>query len=67
MPIPDNYDLWEAHEAKQEAALARCPVCENRGCGKRIQDDFYFYIDGEIFCEDCMQDKYMLRTEDYAE
>jgi len=63
--IPDNYDLWREHERRQEQMLARCPVCEK--CEKTIQDDFYFYIEDEILCEDCMQDRYMYRTEDYME
>lgn len=67
MPIPDNYDLWKSYEAQQEAKLARCPVCDNPRCRKRIQDDFYFYIGGEILCQDCMEDRYMYRTEEYME
>ena len=63
--IPDNYDMWERHERECEARLARCPECEK--CGKKIQSDFYFYIENEILCEGCMEDKYMRRTEDFME
>jgi formylmethanofuran dehydrogenase subunit E len=63
--IPDNYDLWARHDRECEEALNRLPVCDK--CKKRIQDDFYFYIEGEILCEKCMEDKYMRRTEDYME
>lgn len=63
--IPDNYDLWERYERENEARLGRLPLCEK--CKKRIQDEFYFYIEGEILCEECMQDKYMFNTEDYME
>ena len=55
------------HDREQEARLFRCPQCENRRCGKLIQDEFYFEIDGEVLCEGCMQDRYMRRTEDFGE
>lgn len=66
MGIPDNYDIWEAHEIEMEKRLARLPICENPKCKKRIQDDEYFEIDGEILCRDCMEDRYMKYTEDYC-
>lgn len=61
--IPDNYDQWEAHDRYKESLLERLPVCDE--CGKRIQDDMYFDIDGEILCEKCITYKYGRRTEDY--
>lgn len=63
--MPDNYSQWEAHEAEQEAWLSKRPVC--RHCGEHIQDDFYYYIDGDILCEDCMNDKYRRCQDDYYE
>lgn len=65
MSIPDNYDLWERHDRVCEERLMRCPQCD--GCHKHIQEEFYFYIEGDILCEDCMEDRYMHRTEDYYE
>lgn len=62
--IPDNYDLWEAHEREQEKLLEELPECEN--CGKTIQDDFYYEINDSIICEDCLNDNYRKRTEDFA-
>ena len=61
--IPDNYDQWEAYDRYKESLLERLPVCDE--CGKRIQDDMYFDIDGEILCEKCITRKYGRRTEDY--
>ena len=61
--MPDNYSLWEAHEAEQEKLLERLPKC--RYCGEPIQDDHYFYIDGVIYCEDCLNEKYRRHIEDY--
>ena len=65
MNIPDNFDQWESHDRKQQQELEQLPVCEGHKCGKRIQDDMYFEIDGEILCEKCMILRYGKRTEDY--
>lgn len=63
MNIPDNYDLWEAHEAEQEKLLELLPECEI--CGVTIQDDYYFEINDAIICEKCMNEQYRKRTEDF--
>lgn len=52
MSIPDNYDLWEQHQAEQDRAEGNLPECSE--CGEKIQDDFCFEIDGEPICDDCM-------------
>lgn len=52
MSIPDNYDLWEAHDREQEQRLAKRPVCDY--CQEPIQDDFYYEINGENICEHCL-------------
>ena len=65
MNIPDNYDQWKAHDREQERLLDSLPVCEDARCGKRIQDDHYFKIEGEILCEDCVIRRYRHHTEDY--
>lgn len=54
--IPDNYELWDRHERELERRLASRPVCED--CGKPIQDDFYFEVEGDILCEECMHGRY---------
>lgn len=59
----DNYDMWLAYEAAQERLLERLPKC--RCCGEPIQDDHYFYIEGVIHCEDCMNEKFRRHVEDY--
>lgn len=63
MNVPDVYDLWEAHEARQEKELELLPECEI--CGKTIQDDFYFDIHDVIMCESCMIENHRKRTEDF--
>ena len=50
---------WE-----QEEALKKLPVCVM--CRRRIQDDDFYDIDGEILCEDHMKDKYRRSVEDYC-
>ena len=52
MNIPDNYDLWEAHQAKQDKWLSERLVCEY--CGQPIQEDFYYEINDEVVCEKCL-------------
>lgn len=51
--IPDNYDIWLAHEDKLEQQLADRPVCDY--CEDHIQDDHFFAINGETICPDCME------------
>lgn len=63
----DNYDLWESHDRELARRETRLPVCENPKCKKRINDDFYFEIDGETLCEDCVNLRYRKHTEDYIE
>ena len=60
----DDFDRLDMEQARQEARL---PVCHNRKCGKRIQDETYFDIGGVILCRECMEDFYMKYTEDYIE
>jgi formylmethanofuran dehydrogenase subunit E len=57
----DDFDRIDQELARREARL---PVCEK--CKHRIYDDYYFEIDGEILCEECMKNRYQRRTEDYA-
>lgn len=61
MRIPDNYDKWEQHEARQQAELVRLPKCDC--CCEPIQDDFCYQIDGEIFCEECLNEQFRKETD----
>lgn len=58
-PVRD-FLMQDKEQAEREKRL---PVCEE--CKSRIQDDFYWEIDGEILCEDCMNLRYRNYTEDY--
>lgn len=50
--MPDNYDLWEQHDAEQEEWLRKRPMCDC--CGERIQDESYHQINGERICDRCL-------------
>ena len=51
----------------QERKRARLPVCDNRKCRRKINDDYYWEIDGDILCEKCMNLRYRKYVEDYIE
>lgn len=61
--IPDNYDLWERHDREMEQKLAERPICDD--CGRPIQDEHYFEVEGDILCEDCMCHRYRRELADY--
>lgn len=50
--IPDNYDIWSAHEEKQEQKLEQLPKC--RLCEEPIQQETAVCIDYEFYCDDCL-------------
>jgi hypothetical protein len=58
---------FDRHDLEQARLEARLPVCEERKCGKRIHDDDYYEVDGEILCEKCMIRRYRRSVEDYIE
>lgn len=62
-PIAD----FNRHDMEQARREARLPVCENPRCKKRIHDDIFFEIDGEILCEKCVHDRYARSTEDWLQ
>lgn len=59
----DDFDRLDRKQAEYEARL---PRCEGKKCGKRIDEDFYYEIDNEILCEECMKKRYQRSTEDFA-
>lgn len=60
-PIAD----YERHEADQEAKLDKLPKCDI--CGEHIQDDYLYDINGDIFCEECLNKYFRKDTEDYTD
>ena len=63
--IGDPHDDFDRHDRDLARKEARLPVCER--CLKRISDDFYWDMEGEILCEDCMNIRYRKYTEDFIE
>ena len=61
----DAYELWRYRELELERKLARCPICCH--CGKRVQDETLFDINGNIYHEDCAIEEFRKYTEDYTE
>lgn len=54
----------ERYADEQEEELERLPVCEY--CCKHIQDDYFYEINGEVICEDCLKECFRKDVEDYV-
>lgn len=63
MNIPDNYDMWEANELAKERRLKELPECDY--CHHPIQDEDYYYINGEYICPNCLDENFKRKTEDF--
>lgn len=63
MGCPDNYDAWSQHDAEQERGASKLPKCY--GCDEPIYDDVLYDIDGDLYCERCMKDRFRKWTENY--
>lgn len=58
----DALAMFERHDARQEAALLRRPICCE--CGQHIQEEKFFRFDLKNYCVDCME-SHMEYTEDF--
>ena len=47
-PVAD----YERYSAQQERELDKLPVCDR--CRKKIHNDYYWDIEGTLYCEKCM-------------
>lgn len=54
----------ERYDDEMRRRLERHPRCH--WCNEFIQDETYYDIDGEIFCECCCHDLFLVRTEDFV-
>ena len=61
----DPYADFVQHDIEQQRWLEKLPVCVF--CGEHIQDDFVFYINGEIICEECANDNFRQPTENFID
>ena len=61
--MEDAYSQWDHRERKREAWLRKRPVCCY--CGEHIQSEYFYLINGEPICEDCLESELRKNTEDY--
>lgn len=61
--MKDMLDFLEAHDREQQKRLKKLPVCCY--CNDPIEDDFYYEINGEYFCESCLDMHFRKAVEDY--
>ena len=54
MYIPDNYDQFVAHDAYKEKSLRRLPECTC--CEQPIQQEKAVRINGDWYCDECLDD-----------
>lgn len=52
----DPLDDFNRRDAEEAEWIDSLPHCEE--CGEPIQDDYYYNLDGEILCEDCLNKRY---------
>lgn len=53
----------ERYYAEQESKLDNVTICEY--CDEHIQDNYYFEINGECICEECLNEHYRKDVDDY--
>ena len=52
---------FDRYEREQEKRLEQLPVCDY--CGEPIQDDFFYQINGENYCPDCMEGHFRMEND----
>lgn len=57
-----DFNRWDA---EQTAWLRKRPVCCY--CGEHIQDDYFYQINDEVMCKDCLDGQFRKDVEDYIE
>lgn len=55
-PLMD-FDRWERQKERMAEKLPECDYC-----GKPV-DDYYYNINGEIICEDCLNENFRVTVE----
>ena len=58
-----DFHRQDMEQARREARL---PICENKRCKKVINEEWYYDVDGEILCEECLLARFRRSTEDYV-
>ena len=65
MHIPDYNELFDRYDEKQQREMDKLPKCEY--CGEPITNDFLYNINGDIICEDCLNDNFRKHVDDYMD
>ena len=60
-PVAD----FRRHDAKQQAELDRLPLCSE--CDNPIQIETCYEINGELICEECLENNHKKWVEDFIE
>lgn len=56
---------YDRYAARQERQLQRFPRCSH--CRQYIQADHFYDINEVFFCEDCLDENFRKRVDDYVE
>lgn len=57
-PIAD-FNRWDAERAEKESRLPLCCYCD-----QRVQDDYFYLINDEVVCEECLNNYFRHSAED---
>lgn len=55
----------ERYFAEQDRQLERLPVCSY--CEEPIQDEHFYLINGDAYCESCLDNHFRKHIEDYID
>lgn len=61
----DYLGLHARYDAEKEAELDKLPKCAE--CGEPIQSEKCYEIDGELICQECLENNHMHWVEDYVD
>ena len=65
MQIQDNYDMWLEYDRKQQKKYKMLPICDN--CQQHIIDDYFYLINGEKICSECLENEFRKDVEDFMQ
>ena len=58
-PVADA-ERYQAALDKEEEALPRCSICD-----EPVKDDYFYLINDEVVCPDCLEYHYRKEVNDY--
>lgn len=63
--IPDYNDMIDSYLDKQEREFKKLPKCYI--CGRPIQDEYAFLVDGDYYHEDCMKEEFRVDMSEWED